>query len=124
MRERFTCDSKNIIYLISCKKCKNAQYVGQTEQSLRDRFYLHRSDIDLNRGTPLTCHFNENNHTLRDMRCCIVERVFGTTLQDREDREDFWIDKLKTLARCGLNVERTEKNKKKYQKTVSLKHKQ
>ena len=86
--------------------------VGQTEQRLRDRFYLHCSDIDLNRGTPLTCHFNENNHTLRDMQCCIVERVFGTTKQDREDREDFWIDKLKTLAPYGLNVERTEKIRK------------
>ena len=56
------------------------------------------------------------------MQCCIVERVFGTTKQDKEDREDFWIDKLKTLAPNGLNVDRTEKNKKKYQKTVSLKH--
>ena len=112
VKEKFTCDSNNIIYLISCKKCKNVQYVGQTEQRLRDRFYLHRSDIVLNRGTPLTCHFNENNHTIRDLQCSVIERVFGITKQHREDREDFWIEKLKTLVPYGLNVKEQNKIRK------------
>ena len=64
----------------------------------------------------MTCHFNENNHIIRDLQCSVIERVFGTTKLDREDREDFWIEKLKTLVPYGLNVERTEKNKKKFQK--------
>ena len=54
VREKFTCESNNKIYLISCKKCKNVKYIGQTEQRLRDGLYLHHSDIDLNRGTSLT----------------------------------------------------------------------
>ena len=91
MREKFTCDSNKIIHLIPCTKCKNVQYVGQIDQRLRDRFYLHCSDIGLNRSTPLTCHSNENGRTLGNMQCSIIERVFGTTKQDREYREAFWI---------------------------------
>ena len=82
------------------------QYFGQTEQRLRDRFYLHRSAILLNEDKPLTCHFNENSHTIRDKQCHVLERVFGTTKHDRGDTEDFFIKKLKRLVPNGLIVER------------------
>ena len=94
---QFSCDTKNVIYLISCQKCGKAQYVGQTQNSLRERFYLHRSHIGKNVGTPLTIHFNQSNHTLEDMRC-------NCSLNDRLKRENFWISKLKTMLPHGLNV--------------------
>ena len=36
-----TCATKNVIYLISCKKC-GIQYVGETSQALRNRMNNHR----------------------------------------------------------------------------------
>ena len=35
--ECMNCGTKNVIYLISCKKC-GVQYVGETSQTLRGRF--------------------------------------------------------------------------------------
>ena len=104
LRGRFSCDTKNVIYLISCQKCGKAQYVGQTQNSLRERFYLHRSHISKNVGTPLTMHFNQSNHSLEDMRCIVIEEVNNFSLSERLRRENFWISKLKTLLPHGLNV--------------------
>ena len=103
VRERFTCDSQNIIYLISCNKCGLKQYTGQTGNSLRTRFYLHRSHIGNDAGTLLTMHFNQHDHSLDDMRCMVIERVYGSSIADREKRESFWNAKLKTFHPHGLN---------------------
>ena len=105
LRGHFTCDTRNVIYLISCAKCNKAQYVGQTQNSLRERFYLHRSHINKNVGTPLTLHFNDSNHTLEDMRCIVIESVNRFSLDERLKRESFWISKLKTIFPYGLNAE-------------------
>ncbi len=43
------CDTANVIYLISCKRC-GVQYVGETSQKLRSRLNNHR-----NRLRKLTC---------------------------------------------------------------------
>ena len=51
----------------------------------------------------------EKTHTLREMQCYVIEKVFGKTIQDGEDLEDFWIEKLQTLVPYRLNLERTEK---------------
>ena len=37
------CNTSNCIYLITCSNCC-LQYVGETAQTLKARFYLHRSD--------------------------------------------------------------------------------
>ena len=36
------CGVENVVYLVTCKKCK-IQYVGETENSLRQRLCGHRS---------------------------------------------------------------------------------
>ena len=44
IRQNLCCKSKNIIYLITCKKC-NLQYVGETSRELRECATDHRSNI-------------------------------------------------------------------------------
>ena len=105
LRGHYTCDTTNVVYLISCKKCRKAQYVGQTQNSLRERFYLHRSHIGRNVGTPLTLHFNQIDHTIDDMECTVIEKISRPSLNERLKRESFWVSKLKTLIPHGLNVE-------------------
>ena len=45
MRGKLSCTSSNVIYLISCKLCKE-QYVGSAfKENFRPRFRVHRSDV-------------------------------------------------------------------------------
>ena len=50
IRENCCCESKNLIYLITCKLCQ-IQYVGETGNTLRYRVGHHRSNIKLKKHT-------------------------------------------------------------------------
>ena len=50
-----SCESQNIVYLVTCSKCKK-QYVGKSSQMLRKRHYGHRREMEL-KSTPLGVHF-------------------------------------------------------------------
>ena len=39
------CDSRNVIYLISCKCCGSKQYIGSAT-GFKERFRIHKSDIN------------------------------------------------------------------------------
>lgn len=100
--DKFTCDTQNIIYLISCKKCNQAQYIGQWKNNERESLYLHRSHIGKDVGTPLTLHFNQKDHSFEDMKCMVIERVHGSSQPERCRRESLWISKMNTLIPNGL----------------------
>ena len=63
------CNSKNVVYLITCKVC-GIQYVGSTTTTFRSRFNNHRKmdpfsfDIFFNNLTFVRqfCHFRQNHH--------------------------------------------------------------
>ena len=40
-----SCHTKNIIYLVTCQQCKK-QYIGKTAQTLKQRHYGHRREIE------------------------------------------------------------------------------
>ena len=103
IRESMTCTTSGIIYLLYCAKCKFAQYVGESQNSLKTRFYKHRSDINRNKGTYVTEHFNQADHSVNDLRCIIIEKVYSNTLTRRLRRENFWMNKLQTVYPLGLN---------------------
>ena len=103
IRECMTCTTSGIIYLLYCAKCKCAQYTGETQNSLKTRFYLHRSEINRNKGTHVTEHFNQADHSVDDLRCIIIEKVYSNTLTRRLRRENFWMNKLQTVYPLGLN---------------------
>ena len=44
IRGHITCTTSNIIYLISCRIC-GIQYIGETKNSLKKRFYGHKSTV-------------------------------------------------------------------------------
>ena len=104
VRHSMNCRSSNIIYLLYCQHCHGAQYVGETKNTLRTRFYLHRSHISKNMGTHVTKHFNSQGHTLQDMKCMPIEQILSDSHAHRHKREQFWICKLKTRHPQGLNT--------------------
>ena len=104
IRDKMSCETSNVVYLLFCDICPHTQYVGQTKNCLRTRFYLHRSNINTNTGTHVSTHFNKPGHSLANLKCLAIERVHVGTLKRRLQRETFWISKVKTLFPHGLNA--------------------
>ena len=69
-----TCATKNVIYLINCKKC-GIQYVGETSQALRSRMNNHRQRLNKMCDLFLYQHFCSNGHR----RGGVFEPSFQTT---------------------------------------------
>ena len=64
IHSRLSCDSKNVIYLVSCKKCR-LQYIGSTTTDFRIRFRNHKSAMLTNKTTcEVAVHFNKTSHIL------------------------------------------------------------
>ena len=104
-----SCKSKNVIYLVTCKKC-NVQYVGSTSNEFKIRFRNHKSSmITKKRTCEVAIHFNKEPHTLKDFEFLIIEQLCNlsannNTLDDRLlTREAFWCAQLSTLKPHGLN---------------------
>ena len=96
------CKTTNIIYCISCLKCR-VQYVGETERSLQERFSEHKAYVvnkHLQKATG--AHYNTPGHSLSDMQVSVVEKVHSNDPLVRKEREDQFIRKLNTKYK-GLN---------------------
>ena len=86
------CKTKNCIYLVECKKCKE-QYIGQTERTIQERFSEHRGYVTNHHISKATgFHFNQKGHSESDMEVSIVEKVYSTNDQFREQREKMFIN--------------------------------
>ena len=100
--KQLDCKSRNIIYCITCKKCK-MQYIGETDRSLQDRFSEHKGYVANHRLHKATGHhFNLPGHKISDMEVSIVEKIFNTDGQFRKTREKLMIRNFNTKYR-GMN---------------------
>ena len=104
-----SCKSKNVIYLVTCKKCK-VQYVGSTSNEFKIRFRNHKSSmITKKRTCEVAIHFNKEPHALADFEFLVIEQLCNlsfnnNSLDDRLlTREAFWCAQLCTLKPHGLN---------------------
>ena len=90
--------------MLFCSKCPQTQYIGETKNTLKQRFCQHRSNINKNTGTLVTQHFNQHDHSLSDLRCIAIEKQHTLNHNSRLRRETFWMHKLKTVTPQGLNT--------------------
>jgi hypothetical protein len=107
------CCATNVIYCITCKKCKK-QYVGETLRQFRERLREHfysvlNFDPIKSKNMPVARHFNSPNHTVADFQCQIIEIILKNpklpeTTRFRKGREMFWIHKLRTISPEGINI--------------------
>ena len=76
--DSISCHSKNLIYLIECKRC-HLQYIGETKRQLSERFREHRRSIlnhqQLSTTTPVSLHFNQAGHSINDVRLIPTELI-------------------------------------------------
>ena len=103
IRQHMTCCSTKLIYLITCLKC-NMQYVGLTEQTLRQRMNSHRFSINHNTDTPVARHFNLPSHSLNDLRIIAIDHLPSVDNHSRLNKETFWIYTLQSLQPQGMNI--------------------
>ena len=88
IKQKITCKTSNVIYCITCKKCK-AQYIGETNQEIHERQAGHFSDVQKKiTGLPYVRHFLScgiENYTITG-----VEKVRSRDPIIRKSRETFY----------------------------------
>ena len=100
IRGSFTCQSKNLVYLLTCSIC-NKHYVGETEQTLNRRCRGHESNMRRCNGSIVSKHHEEYNHTSND---CIVTAVDKETDYNKRLRlEEAWMFLQDTMHPKGLS---------------------
>lgn len=121
LRSPMNCYTTNLIYILFCSNC-GEEYIGSTNQSMKDRSIGHLSEIRCNkRIAQEIAHFNaskccgtkndKNGDTVKDatmnVRCIPIEWVgdpdSNTELEKRlMTREQWWQASLNTIY-FGLN---------------------
>ena len=104
IRDCLSCTSTNAIFLVDCDQCHGKQYVGETGQTIRKRFYGHTYAIRNNVDTLVAKHFRSPGHCLSNMRVTVIEQIRVDDTNIRKQREKFWRYKLRTNYPEGLNV--------------------
>ena len=95
-----SCTSQQLIYLITCARCEK-QYVGKTEQSLRQRHYGHRREIEA-ASSALGQHFAAGACGAESLNIQIIELCSSQDLLPA--REGFWQHELASFAPRGINI--------------------
>ena len=63
----------NVVYCLTCITCPSTVYIGEIGRSLADRFREHRRDVINGRNDlPVPAHFNQENHTLEDLKVAVL----------------------------------------------------
>ena len=113
------CNTKYLVYLLQCRNC-GLQYVGQTGQSLKERFKKHLKKIDQieNPNTAVHDHFRKG--TCKGVGNIIVQvlHVLDPTHLTNEQIEEqlktielLWMDRLMSGYPQGLNYARKDQIK-------------
>ena len=103
IRDRFTCQSANVVYCIVCRRC-SVLYIGETGRRLRQRFSEHlRSIRNHSPGFPVAEHFNSPSHSLDDITVCGLKQCSGGNTS-RKQQEMRLIFEVGSLRPSGLNI--------------------
>ena len=114
IKQKITCKSKNVIYLIQCKEegCEK-QYVGETQRTLGARMNDHRSRMKKPK-TPIAHHFSAENHGIENLEIIGIEipEKSGEKYMTgghynkayRIHRETYWQMSLEAIYPDGLSV--------------------
>jgi hypothetical protein len=104
LKQNITCKSKNLIYLVTCRKCLK-QYVGQTSRTLAERINNHLSCIRKHKNNPISLHFNMPDHSLNDFNIQGIELINSQNniAELLNNKETYWQHTLQTIFPLGIN---------------------
>ena len=96
---------------MECTPC-NKQYVGKAETSFNIRLSKRRKDTKDPNAIVACRHFQKQGHNFNSHSKFIIIDKLANTFSSKDilrerliQREDFWIQKIKTLVPYGLNQE-------------------
>ena len=108
INHQFNCNSKYLVYLLTCKVCLK-QHVRQTVEDFRLKWNNYKSnDRKYQKLKPGMQHFFE--HFNSEVHHCFLDEI-SITFLDKTDpsepfkREKYWRSILKTMTPWGLNVD-------------------
>ena len=94
------CQTQNVIYRLTCKKCPDFVYIGETKRRFCDRIQEYREAIYQKKlNHPIGAHFNQPGHDVMDLTPLAIERVLprkDTALRKR--REKIWINNYQSTT--------------------------
>ena len=96
----YTCQSKNVVYMIECSICSK-QYIGQTSTQFNIRINNHKSHCKTQKHLSISKHVNEEQHHFSNFKYVILKGDFKNDL-DRELFESYAIQMFKSKTH-GLN---------------------
>ena len=79
----FNCKTRNVVYCITCEKCK-LQYIGQQDERVREHIGYIRN---LHTNQPTGEHFNLPGHELYHLKVRILEKFWDLGRSLLEGRE-------------------------------------
>ena len=117
-RGKADCNTKRIVYLIQCKKC-GRQYVGQTGQSLKERFKRHLQKIkDRREVNTMHDHFRKGSCSgTNNIMLQILHVVQNPDMSNEEIESELkkvellWMDRMMSEYPQGLNHKRNDNTK-------------
>ena len=102
IHQKLNCNSKNLIYLLTCKIC-GMQYIGETKTRFRERMNNHKAAINNGYDNSVARHFNSPGHSLEALEMLPIENNPNWSDVERNEREKYWMRQLATLPGQGLN---------------------
>ena len=103
VRQRFTCTTKNVVYIITCRTC-TLSYIGETGPRLGDRYSGHLRSVTKQADLPVAKHFSSPGHTTDDMMVSVVNDRFENTKERRRAGGRLFFTCI-TLNTSGMNIE-------------------
>lgn len=96
IQDRITCTTKSVVYKLTCRKCVNFLYIGETGRRVCDRFREHKGYITQGKiDRPTGKHFNSTGHEARHLCITPIEHVQPGN--NRKARENAWIAKYDSI---------------------------
>ena len=104
IKQQLYCNSKNVIYLLSCKRKDRGQYVGETGKTGEQRFRGHLNSVRNNtvKTTTVGEHYRGISHSVSDMVFVPFEQVRSRDPWVRKAREEMYINNWQLITH-GLN---------------------
>ena len=74
----YNCDSANLVYLIHCQKCAEAQYIEETGENFTYIFNNHTL-YQTEKATSSAIAFQWDSHNINNLKVCILKGNFKDT---------------------------------------------
>ena len=100
IRQKVTCDSDWVIYLVTCKKCKG-QYVGKSKTKFKIRHSNHKQEVKKKIGGLGHHYGNGGPCSYQHLQVQIIEEVEHKNFEFLAERELYWQHQLRTYIENG-----------------------